>query len=100
MQFTISAEWALSYVQNGSCPYTGKPFLIASPPEGMQAHPEVPSLDRRSSAFGYTKRNTEVVSSWANKAKAELSEAEFIERCCAVAAKRGGMIYGSERKRP
>lgn len=48
-----------------------------------------PSIDRKNSNLGYSARNVQIVTTAINKAKMDLSDAEFIKLCCDVAANNG-----------
>jgi hypothetical protein len=44
-------------------------------------HPDVPSIDRKNSKLGYTRRNIQITSAQINKAKGEMTDKEFVEMC-------------------
>ena len=48
-----------------------------------------PSIDRIKNHLGYTARNTQIVTSAVNRAKNTLTDQEFVQMCCDVAAKQG-----------
>ena len=57
------------------CPLTGEKFVYRS------HHPLNISIDRIDNKRGYTKDNVWVVSTWANKAKSNLTQDQFVEFC-------------------
>jgi hypothetical protein len=65
------------------CAISGRPLIFEI------GHKDVPSIDRKDSNKGYTKRNTQIVSSSVNRAKNTLTDQEFVEMCCSVAEKNG-----------
>jgi len=64
------------YLQSGGkCPYTNLDFVLK-----LNSHLNI-SVDRIDSSKGYTRENTMIISTWANKAKSNLSRNQFIELC-------------------
>jgi hypothetical protein len=68
------------------CPVTGVTFDLAKPRFRGAASEFAPSIDRINPNKGYTKRNTRIVSVWANRSKGVLNDAAF-EAWVLVAAK-------------
>lgn len=65
------------------CAISGRPLIFEI------GHRDVPSIDRKNSNQGYTRYNTQIVSSCVNIAKNDLTDLEFVELCCNVAEKNG-----------
>jgi hypothetical protein len=65
------------------CAISGRPLVFEI------SHKDVPSIDRKNSLKGYTRSNTQIVSSCVNIAKNKLTDQEFVEMCCDVAKMNG-----------
>ena len=65
------------------CAISGRPLVFEI------GNKDVPSIDRKDSLKGYTRRNIQIVSSSVNIAKNNLTDQEFIDMCCSVAENNG-----------
>ena len=87
--FTITAEWTREAGEQG-CRYLCLPFVMLPPqppgsPRGARlVTPMTPTFDQLVPGAGYTPANTRIISWWANRAKGEQTEEEFIEFCSMV----------------
>lgn len=64
--------------QNGKCRYTGEDFTLE------KGHPGNISIDKIDPELGYVKDNVQLVCWAVNRAKGDLTEAQFINMCKAV----------------
>lgn len=93
--FTLSPEWVAEEGAKG-CPFLHLPFVLRPPqppgsPKGYTAvEPMTPTFDQINAGEGYTEENTRIISWWANRAKGEESEEDFITYCRMVAERYGG----------
>lgn len=62
--FSITQEWVKKKLEKGVCEVTGTLFSYRK--EGHNKAPFSPSLDRKNSKLGYTKRNTQLICSFYN----------------------------------
>lgn len=69
-QVTITAEWVLLRLEQGTCEATGLPFSLDSDSFNFTA-PLSPSLDRIDNSLDYTPENTQVVVWIFNRAKGD-----------------------------
>jgi hypothetical protein len=76
--------------QGGRCYYTGAPLdLTVRAKQGRRPHPDFPSVDRLEPVAGYVAGNI-AWCRWAiNRAKGDLSSADFVELCAIVAYRLG-----------
>jgi hypothetical protein len=65
------------------CSISGRPLVFKI------GDKDVPSIDRKNSKLGYTKRNIQVSSAEVNKAKGEMSDKEFLNMCIQVVEHNG-----------
>lgn len=79
----IDALWIVTrwYEQHGRCHFSGRPM-------SLEPGPRCVSLDRLSSAKGYTRRNTVLVALRVNNMKSDLPVEEFIEWCADITRQR------------
>ena len=83
---TIKYEWLLSLLKNQThCVATGFRFNYS----GEIRNPLAPSLDRIDNARGYDPDNVRLVCWRVNRMRSNMSVNDFIDLCCAVAAKNG-----------
>ncbi len=66
--FTITKEWVEEKLKKGECEVTGVKFSYTKKRNYVSA-PYTPSLDRKNSKLGYTKRNTQIVCNFYNIVK-------------------------------
>ncbi len=76
----IDQKFVLQLLRQSGCKclYTGKYFVFE------KHHPLNFSIDRIDSSKGYTPENVQVIGSWVNKAKSNLSEEEFLSLIASV----------------
>jgi hypothetical protein len=55
-------------------------------------HQDVPSIDRKDSRLGYTKRNIQITSALVNKSKGEMTDEEYINVCRQVLEHNGYIV--------
>lgn len=82
--FDITRDYVNDKIVAGICDRTGLVFDLARRTNTLR-NPFAPSLDRISSADGYTKENVQIVCDMYNSGKGENTDLDFIAMCCAVA---------------
>ena len=90
VRFDIDASWLEERLVEGKCELTGFPFVFEI------GSPFMPSLDRITSRPGYTATNSRVIIWFANQAKSDLDDDEFLNLLKLVVK---GIIT-SRRRRP
>ena len=77
----IDALWIVTawYAQHGRCYFSGRTMTLNPGPQNV-------SLDRLSSAKGYTRKNTVLVALRVNSMKSDLPVSEFLEWCASITA--------------
>lgn len=84
VEITIQDAWALFEAQDGRCALTGWPLSLYARSRSASADTDA-SLDRIDNSLGYIEGNVQWVHKWANQAKNDLPESDFVEMCRAVA---------------
>lgn len=86
-EFNLSIEYAydLFEKQNGLCALSGIPLYFAQTYKEIQAGMNTASLDRIDYKQGYVIGNVQWVHKDINWMKQKLSQADFIQYCCAIA---------------
>lgn len=81
--FLLTIERVESAITAGRCERTGIAFELIErfSATGRQSNPRSPSIDKIDSFKPYSNDNVQVVCSWYNKAKEQLSDAELYQFC-------------------
>lgn len=77
IEFSITRSQALKLSNTRVCPVTGRTLKIGATKVGGAPDPDALSIDRKNPRKGYTFRNVQVMSNWANTSKNALSEKQF-----------------------
>ena len=89
--FEINETWLEQQLIRGKCELTGLPFVFEF------GSPYMPSLDRITSRHGYTTTNCRVIIWFANQAKSDLDDGEFLDLLRRVVR---GIAASRRRPRP
>lgn len=89
--FDITEQDIIELLEPGCCSRTGLPFRYDKPPKGRYAHPLSPSIDRLDSFGIYTKSNIQIVCSFYNVMKSQMTDDELYEFCKRIIDWREGM---------
>jgi hypothetical protein len=82
MEFSLDEAWMKNAENITHCPLTGvKLRQDGSGRKGRFRDPYAPSIDRIEPQRGYTPDNTRIICVWANVAKGEMSDREFLALC-------------------
>lgn len=82
LDFDLTVEWILERIDVGRCEATGIRFELEPrhPGQGPRSQAS-PSIDRVNPKAGYTKDNCRVVVWVYNRAKNDLTDAQFLSLC-------------------
>lgn len=91
ISFNIAVSWLQERLIGGRCELTGLPFVFEI------GSPYMPSLDRITSSQGYTATNCRVIIWFANQAKSDLDDRDFLDLLRRVVQ---GITASRHRRRP